>query len=46
MRAFLRPTLLGFAFEFHFLLPKFTILDNVMLPMRAVGRLSPCAGSI
>jgi lipoprotein-releasing system ATP-binding protein len=38
-RGALRLAHLGFVFQFHFLLPEFTCEENVMLPMRALGRL-------
>ena len=39
-RTRLRLAAFGFVFQFHFLLPEFTVLYNVMLPMRQLGRLT------
>jgi lipoprotein-releasing system ATP-binding protein len=36
----LRNELMGFVFQFHFLIKEFTALENIMLPMRKLGRLS------
>jgi lipoprotein-releasing system ATP-binding protein len=39
-RAEVRLSRIGFVFQFHFLLPEFSITENVALPIRALGRLS------
>jgi lipoprotein-releasing system ATP-binding protein len=39
-RAQLRLEQFGFVFQFHFLLPEFSALENVLMPIRRLGRLS------
>lgn len=45
-RARLRLERFGFVFQFHFLLPEFSALENVMLPIRRLGRLDPVAAKV
>ncbi|AZO77755.1 MULTISPECIES: ABC transporter ATP-binding protein [unclassified Bosea (in: a-proteobacteria)] len=42
-RAEIRLATLGFVFQFHFLLPEFTVRENVEIPMRKLGRLAAAA---
>ena len=42
-RARMRLERFGFVFQFHFLLPELRVIDNVMLPMRQLGRLGAAA---
>ena len=43
-RAKIRLARFGFVFQFHFLLPEFSALENVMMPIQRLGRLSYEAG--
>ncbi len=38
-----RNEMIGFVFQFHFLMREFTAEENVMIPMRRLGKLGPAA---
>jgi lipoprotein-releasing system ATP-binding protein len=41
LRTAARSRHIGFVFQFHFLMLEFSALENVMMPMRKLGRLTP-----
>ena len=41
--AALRLARVGFVFQFHFLLPEFSAIDNVLIPIRRLGRMDDWA---
>ena len=45
-RAEVRLSRIGFVFQFHILLPEFSITENVALPMRALGKLTSRAATL
>ena len=42
-RTAVRGEHIGFVFQFHFLMQEFSALENVMMPMRKLGKLAPAA---